>query len=384
VAVILVLFSRRPEAFANPQFWAEDGAIFYVQADVRGWAALTIPYAGYHHFALRLVAALAVQADPAWVPASFYGASVALLAGVCLALFSPRIPLGRKPVLALCLVVIPHTGEALCSLTDAPWVLAFGLILLLLASDATTPAQWLLDLAAAVLIGLTNVFSILLLPCFAWRALSRRSVASLVLLLVVAMTAGIQAWTIIHTVPAAPGTAWAGFTPVMLLYARRIWGSLLLPPAWGGHPHTVLPLLVASAGTVGLGLAAVGGRAAGHVRVLLWCAALAVFAATVYRFRGELAAFDGCRNGDRYFFIPKVLLGWLLVQELDSAANWRRHLGRVAICAVAFSSATVWRYDRFTDYHWRDWAARIRAGEKVVVPVNPAGFSFQHPGKRHH
>ena len=52
-AFLLVLFARRPETFLNPQLWAEDGFIFFVQADEFGARALTFSWAGYHHFLLR-------------------------------------------------------------------------------------------------------------------------------------------------------------------------------------------------------------------------------------------------------------------------------------------------------------------------------------------
>ena len=46
----IVIISRRPDAILNPQFWAEDGSVFYAQAYNKGIInSLFLPYAGYLH-----------------------------------------------------------------------------------------------------------------------------------------------------------------------------------------------------------------------------------------------------------------------------------------------------------------------------------------------
>jgi hypothetical protein len=57
--LVLILLLRRPEMVTHPEFWGEDGRIFFVQADTEGARALVTPYRGYHHFLLRVVAAAA-------------------------------------------------------------------------------------------------------------------------------------------------------------------------------------------------------------------------------------------------------------------------------------------------------------------------------------
>src|SRR5262245_35341761 len=42
-----ILIWRRPDAFHTPQFWAEDGEIFFAQSRLFGSAALLEPSAGY-------------------------------------------------------------------------------------------------------------------------------------------------------------------------------------------------------------------------------------------------------------------------------------------------------------------------------------------------
>src|SRR4029077_15906641 len=83
-AFLLVLFARRPETFLNPQLWAEDGPIFFVQADEFGARALTFPWAGYHNFLLRLIAAVSSPLNARLVPAAYVGMSLLVLLAIVL------------------------------------------------------------------------------------------------------------------------------------------------------------------------------------------------------------------------------------------------------------------------------------------------------------
>jgi hypothetical protein len=84
-AFLLVLFARRPETFLNPQLWAEDGPIFFVQADEFGASALAFPWAGYHNFLLRLIAAVSSPLNARLAPAAYVGMSLLVLLAIVLA-----------------------------------------------------------------------------------------------------------------------------------------------------------------------------------------------------------------------------------------------------------------------------------------------------------
>src|SRR5215471_18317055 len=64
----LLLYSRRPDAIVNAQFYAEDGARWYRDAYQLGWRCLLIPETGYLQTVSRLIG-LFVQIFPfAWAP----------------------------------------------------------------------------------------------------------------------------------------------------------------------------------------------------------------------------------------------------------------------------------------------------------------------------
>lgn len=63
LAPLLIIYTRAPDAFHSPNFWAEDGVIFFRQWQALGLSSLFETYNGYLHLAPRLVAALA-----GWAP----------------------------------------------------------------------------------------------------------------------------------------------------------------------------------------------------------------------------------------------------------------------------------------------------------------------------
>src|SRR5260370_38241387 len=60
LVAVLVVISRRPDAVMNPQFWAEDGALWYAQAHNLGWwSVLFQPETGYFLSLPRLTSSFA-------------------------------------------------------------------------------------------------------------------------------------------------------------------------------------------------------------------------------------------------------------------------------------------------------------------------------------
>ena len=122
-------------------------------------------------------------------------------------------------------------------------------------------------------------------------------------------------------------------------------------------------------------LAVAGPRRAGpqSTRLMLWGCFAAVFAGMVYKLRGELWVLTYLGNGDRYFF-PAQGAGPL-------AADPR--MGPTLAMAL-LASLAAFRFIPFINYDWPAWAAKIRANEPVVVPINPEGSTFTHPGHPQH
>ena len=337
-ACAAVLFLRRAEAFSNAQFWAEDGH-FFERAYVLGARSLAVPYAGYLHTVPRLVAGAASLLSPTVAPLAYVAAAALLTLYVASRTLSPRCPLPRAAgFLALGVVLVPDTYEVLLNIVNLQWVLAGGLVLLLLSRDPERPREWAHDLLAALLLGLTGPFSLILLPLFLWRAAARRTRESAVLSAVIVATALLQACVLRSSPPSDPGTPGnLGATLAQLLPAigRRVGGSLLLGSLLPGD-------LGAAAGTLfGLGtLAALTHLAVrpGPVRRergMIAAALLLILAASLFRTRWTLHEYFTPHSNSRYVFVPQLLTIWLLV----TLAAERGRAGRIALAIALWCLA---------------------------------------------
>ena len=379
LALLLLLFSRRPEMFLNPQFWAEDGSVFFLQADQYGARALVMPYGGYHHLLLRLIAAATAPLNATVLPTGYFHASMVITMVLAAALFSPRIDLSYRPACVLALGLIPHTGEVFGNLTNLQWLSALGLVWLLLARDPTGLWQQAGDSLLTLVLGSTGVFSVLFTPLFLYRALCRRTPAGWIITSLLCCTALLQLHAIAR---AAAATVSADTLPVWRITGLRLVVDLCLPMNRASQlPDALLGWL----GFGGLALLLVAGCWSGRqreTRLFLAACCVLVLAGTLFRFHHGPAALDGS-NGDRYFFLPKLLAAWLLIQGL-ATRGWRRWACAVACVSLLATSLNRWRYERIPNLHWVDYARQIEAGEGVSdIPINP-GLTFSHPGRHHH
>ncbi|MBP7140868.1 MAG: hypothetical protein KBA71_03090 [Opitutaceae bacterium] len=101
---------RRPDAFTNPQFWAED-IHFMINAENGLFGSLFQPMAGYLHLLLRCIALSGVYLDPAIQPGWYLASCLfftSLVGNTCL---SRRNPMAWKYILPVAIAIVPHTGE---------------------------------------------------------------------------------------------------------------------------------------------------------------------------------------------------------------------------------------------------------------------------------
>jgi hypothetical protein len=379
-AALLILFMRRPECFRQPQFFAEDGPVFFMGAHRDPLGSILAPYAGYLHVAGRLVASACSGLDPLWVPTAYFAACMAAVAALCLCLFSRRVGLPRPVLLALVIVLIPHTGEVFDNLTNLQWMVALGLIVLLVAGDPSSPAQCSVDLAFALVASLSGVFSVLLAPLFAIRAFLRGTRPAAAVACVVCAGAAVQAREILGDAAAPAANTLTAFL-TLSTFGQRVWMSLLAPP----HAVDASPLWLRAcfgiAGAAVLLALCLRSGALRAERIGLAAVLLLIVAASLFRFRGSIESLGRVENGDRYFFVPKVALAWLLAAQLGGALPLRR-LSLALLAAMALNTCLAFRYERWSDLNWAYWADRIDQGERVVVPINPPGFSFVYDGDR--
>lgn len=380
LACAAILFARRPELVAHPQFWAEDGALFFAQGWVHGARVLIEPYAGYLHLTQRLVTALAVQFDPRWAPAIFVGASLALTLYVAARTQSSRLPFRPHVAFAFAVVLVPDAFEVLLFLVNIQWVLAGGLLLLLVSRDAHRPRHYVHDTVAALLLGLTGPFSVLFAPLFVWRALHRRTTASTLLAALVLACGAVQAWFILKAPLPPPDTRVATET-LLAIPGMRVLASLFV----GHFVPLDYPLLVETAlGAIAIALVAALAARPGPARLERTWLALAfvvLLAASVLRCRNVLPGLCHFSFGSRYFFAPQLIFLWLLATLATDSRRWLARTATVALLWMVAVNLPRLHENALVDQHWAVHAAKLRAGEAVTIPINPTDWSFTVPAR---
>ena len=374
LAVALLLWVRKPDAFHNPQFWAEDGFIFFGQQVQLGVRAHLEPYAGYFNAVPRLVASLAGLLPDRHAPAAYNAAALLVTLALVWKLYSPRLGLRWPLLFALAVALVPHPGgEVFVCLANVQWILALLLLAVLLQRSPETPAQATRDAGIVLLTGLTGPFVLLALPLLMVKAWRSRSRLDLMILMVGAVAAALQLWPLLHAPideppPLAPAPGVWG-----RLVGRKLVGGLFLGPRLSS---LVDPIVLCCAGlALLLGIVWTLRRSPEALERAGFCLffAAAVVAATFAKFAESPGLLVPSEAGARYFFIPAVAVAWSLLLVVSSTRGWQRSAASAALLAILMSSLlSGFRSPPFEDFHWEEQAARIGGPEKELwIPINP-------------
>jgi len=385
LALAVVLFLRKPHALLTPQLWAEDGSVFLNEQDELGLRAFFTHYMGYLHTLPRIVAWLAAHLlDPRWWPAFYNGVAFTIWIAVLARFFTARFDLPHKPWLVLAFLLVPHTGEIFFNVTNLQWLTAFVLIQQALIAPPHTTRQRAGDLAILVVVGLTGPFVIAFLPLFAWRWWRARDAQATLFFAVIALCAAVQAAFVLRAgevggvaLNLGPLRIWEGFTIV----TRR----LLLWPVLGRDVTDQMPVL--AAGLIGLAFfgALLAWLLRPHARRLLRVQVLAagtlILAAGLYRMQSEFWPADNIDVGDRYFYIPRVLLAWLLIWEFDAVPRFVAGVARVLAVAIALMHLDDYISPAPEDYQWTAHVSAIREGRPAAIPITPKNWTLHYRGR---
>src|SRR3984957_20896783 len=123
IAVFVAIFSRLPGALLHPQFFAEDGWVWYQQAYNLHWLrSLGIAQAGYIQTLPRLVAGLTLLFPMVWAPLIMNLAGTVIQVLPVTALLSRRCapwgPLHLRILMAALYLAIPDAPEIHIVLTN--------------------------------------------------------------------------------------------------------------------------------------------------------------------------------------------------------------------------------------------------------------------------
>jgi hypothetical protein len=396
--LVALTISHRPDAVLNPQFWAEDGQLFYSEAYNHSWAATLVqPYNGFFHTLPRLVAALSLLAPVRYGPAIFNAVAILIEVAPALFLLTDRlasvIPDRRvRLLLALVYVGIPNSWDIHANIANSVFHLPLLALMVFLAGPPTRLAWRVHDLVVVGLTAVSGPFVLALLPVAALRAWLGRHRWQLGLLALLAAGGLIQAGALLAN-PGARSSASLGASPLGLvdiisgqvlvagLCGTRCYQRLHASQAWTAG---VLPvaILLAMAAPVGLGFLR------GNQAVRLLCLfAVAILAAALIKPQATLtgpqwAALAMPGVGARYYQIPILAtIACLTTLALRPGPPLARLPAGAALLVLVFVGLPVdWIHPPFRDLGWNARVSAFEAsprGSVTEFPLNPTGWRME-------
>lgn len=350
---LALLYLRAPDAFTNPQFWAEDGPLLWQQQATMGWRSLFEPYAGYLLFAPRLIALGASFFDPARAPALFAGGAILITAWSAATAATCVRDWRAAALLGAGLILTPHAfGEIYARANMIQWMMAPTLALILVS-----PQRDRNKFAFAIVASFTGPYSLFLAPVAAYQFYRGPHPSAAVCLIgalatIIALAAGFGGFNALG----------APKSPVTIAETIHLIATML-PRAF----NTYWPAIALGVPVCLLSLAAHDENRAQRL-VLLYYGAT-VMLGTFAKFLGEPHAFDIPEAGGRYFYAPRLALMWCAMLFLFSGPLWRRSLGLALIVAMSISGLPIQR-DPLPDARW---AEKIDAGAKLIE-ISPPGW----------
>lgn len=373
---LLLLFRRRPDAFLFPQFWAEDGFVFFHNAYHDGPAAILRPYAGYLHLYPRLVAWLA-QASPLayrFIPA-MYNAAWLVPLFLCILYLFRRTSLSRSQaaLLSLLLTGLPVANEVMMNLTNAQWIWAAWMGILVICRAPQNAWGWVADSVCLVLASLSGPLSIIfpfiyLLNIFWVKVPSERRAAWFRAGLT-AVCGVVQAWFLftasdrmLHA--PAPLTDYRYYRLIFDQYTFIIAGNLPELPVPQLYFFFTAALIIFMASWAWR-------QRMNREAVLFMLCSLAVFASVVYQSRAFQTPVHPYGAGMRYFYLPALFFVFAIFTGFRS---WPRRVLKVRFAIVIYLLAAQFLCVKRTYYHnfsWAGFSKEIEQGREVIAPINP-------------
>ena len=370
IATIAVLLWRRPDQFALPFMWAEEGVILGEYA-ARGWASIVEPVVGYHILATRLVVTLALQLSFAQAPSFAVWLMAAFTCLVMLAVaFSPT-HLRLRPLCALAVLLVPTDAEVFAVALYAIWWAGILLVLALLW-DRGLP--WL-RAGYIVLGGLSSPLIAPVAILLAGRAVLERTRTAAAIAGLAVVLAGLQTVTAYFNITNTGGFSFdlaTAKTAVARFVGYFYFGSGWLPEF--RYSRVGYVMLAALAIMIWLRRDQLDRYFV--LLVLIWSAICALTIARV-----PLEGLHPFAAGPRYFFYPFLLLTWAglwIAAVSGPIVKWSLTACYVAAVGMAVTYDPGVRYLGFTRRHdhidWRVHAERCAAQSgKYLMPVHTVG-----------
>ncbi len=384
---------RVQDVVIRPQFWAEDGSIFFHDSNCFGFQSLRRTYAGYYHLVPRLISLFAGLFNPLYAPILYSSLAIISMALVLYLVLSPRLPLPYKPFLAFFIVAIPNADlELYANITNVQWHIAIGVFAVVLMKPSASRIIIFLERVFIFIAGLTGPFVLLLMPVFVlktvWVASARQDKLRMMGLIVIAVvTAFIQAFALsvyglhmrgsITSSTSGLGEKFLLILDSIFLHIFSLYGlgiGHLAPTAFTNISFQAMTIL-SSILLIITAIIVMYSFFKGNYKfekAAIYYFGMIVLIAGLYKSRNNLFTLLNNQSENRYFFIPNIMLCWLFMLMLKE--KLLKFVAAVLIVLLLFSTAVDFIREPLVDYNWPFWANKIHTTPNLQIPINPPGW----------
>lgn len=379
LACLVILVVRASDTVFNPQFWAEDGPVYFMTARIQGARSLLRPYEANTYLIHRAIAYAGSFAPVRYAPAFYAYATLALTLMVLAYIARSRIQARYRGWMAIAAVCVPSTGEVFLRFNNLHWFLGLAMLVMAVAADPRTRLGKILEPAALICMALDGPLVFLFAPLFVIRAIRYRTRYSLVLVAIVGAAVIWQMGLVQRHLHLA-GTVTPLYKDVLYPGTFKPWDREWLA-FWGNCVSGILLLgryiteaFPKSAAMTGLTVLLYGWLVFYGVRWGNWTyfgflwGIVSVFAALVYIYHGQpmYATFS---PGWRHSFIPYVCTMWILLLMIEQHGQSAK-AAAVLLGFIAISSLTNFEFGALPDKQWAEKSRCIGGPVPCAVPVN--------------
>lgn len=391
LGIFLIAFAltalRRPDALLYPQFWAEDGTVWFMDAYRYGVRSLFLPHTGYFQTLPRLVALLAQAVPLHLAPLLFNCAAIGVKILPVVFIFSARcrrlIPsLGAKVLLGALYIYLPNTSEILANITNGHWYAALLMFLLLIADPARSRWGKCLDGLVLFVAGLSGPFGVFLLPVLFTNAFAKREKGFWKRMAPVLAAAAIQIIALSLTAFSTRSSMTLGASPALFVkvISGQVFMGMLLGKdgfAWLYNQFLHAPTLISwllyfgafFVGSVVIAYAAIKSR--WELKLfLLFCSVVTFFSlvkpmASVKAAQWSVMLLPG--NATRYWFFP--MLGFMvsIIFLLGERSKWPRLLAASLLVIMLIGIRSEARFEPWPDRQFVEQAKIFEAAPVGTV-----------------
>lgn len=370
-AALALVFLRRPDSLLVPQFFGEDGTVYFKTSLLIPFS-LTTPPCGFLQLIPRLASELFMALPYAWQPLFYALTGYAFVALAAAAILSPRLELPYKPLLALSVVLAPQDGAVFANLSHAQYILAPLLPVLLLYKRPETRLQTAFDVCAALALGLTGPFILCFAPFALYRTLTGpRDKTALLMLLAYGIPICAQGFLLLQLV-------WSKMEMLRPRQDPDLWYESLARGASAAYlvfkKWKISGIVLSLAFYVYVAYAALSLPEAPLRRAAL----LSLGFGFAIMLVGYIAHRDDplllLRTQDRYFYPLRVFMLWALILTVAAHQPPLRQIAALCLAlwsAMAVHHAFFSQPKVFFDNNWSYHSRKIDYGIPVFLPIAP-------------